>query len=86
MNLFKGGDKSDDGKKSEGGAAAGGDKANASVAGSDGSGEGGGSKVGNMPEGDYVIHVLIIQAKSIHLEGEDTSDPLIKVTCMDVNK
>ena len=86
MKLFGGGksDGSDDDKKVDA-AAAGGD-ANASIAGSDASGDGGGSKVGTMPEGDYVIHVLIIQAKSIRLEGEDTSDPLIKVSSMDFSK
>ena len=83
MNLFGGGDskKSEEGDKGGGG---GGDDAG-SVAGSD-AGDGGGSKVGNMPEGDYIIHVLIIQAKSIRLEGESTSDPFIKVSSMGVDK
>ena len=81
MNLFGGGDskKSDAGENKEGNDAA-------SAAGSDEGGDGGGSKVGNMPEGDYIIHVLIIQAKTIRLEGESTSDPFIKVTCMGIDK
>jgi len=81
MNLFGGGDskKSDAGENKEGNDAA-------SAAGSDEGGDGGGSKVGNMPEGDYIIHVLIIQAKTIRLEGESTSDPFIKVSSMGIDK
>jgi sugar/nucleoside kinase (ribokinase family) len=60
MNLFGGDDDKKSDKKPAGGG--GGDgAANQSVAGSNASGEGdGGSKVGNMPEGDYIIHVLVI--------------------------
>ena len=79
MNLFGGHDDKKEGehpeKKEGGGDAA----ANVSNAGSDAGGGDDGSKVGNMPEGDYVIHILIIQAKSIRLEGEDSCDPLIKI-------
>ena len=86
MNLLGLGKDSDKGSdKDNKKAPEGGDEA-ASAAGSDGGDDAGGSKVGNMPEGDYIIHVLIIQAKSIHLEGEDTSDPFIKVSCMGQDK
>ena len=85
MNLFGGGD---DDKKSEKKSDAGGAPANQSVAGSNagGDGEDGGAKVGNMPEGDYIIHVLIQSAKCIKLEGEYTSDPFIKLSCMGIDK
>jgi hypothetical protein len=62
MNLFSG---HGDDKKSDGASAkskkpdAAGADGEGSDAGSD-VGDGGGNKVGNMPEGDYIIHVLII--------------------------
>jgi len=60
MNLFKG----HDDKKSDGGSnkkpdAAGADAAGSDAGGSDAGGDDG-NKVGNMPEGDYIIHILII--------------------------
>ena len=59
MNLLGLGGKDSD-KESEKKAPAGGGDANESVAGSDAGEDGNGAKVGNMPEGDYIIHVLII--------------------------
>ena len=38
-----------------------------------------GSQVCNMPEGAYLLHVLIETGKNIQLEGEDTVDPMVKV-------
>ena len=39
-----------------------------------------GSKVGTMKDGAYQLHVLIETGKNLDLEGEDTVDPMIKVT------
>lgn len=39
-----------------------------------------GSKVGTMKDGAYQVHVLIETGKNIDLEGEDTVDPMVKVT------
>lgn len=50
---------------------------------SSGSGE---PKVGVMKDGEYLLHVLIETGKNISLEGEDTVDPLIKITFMGKNK
>ena len=38
-----------------------------------------GSQVCNMPEGDYLLHVLVEKGKNIFLDGEDTVDPMMKV-------
>ena len=46
----------------------------------------GGASVGVMKEGEYLLHVLIETGKNISLEGEDTVDPLIKVSFMGKNK
>ena len=45
-----------------------------------------GSKVGRMKAGDYLIHVHIQYIKNVHLEGEDTCDPMIKVECLGKSK
>ena len=38
-----------------------------------------GSQVVNMPDGDYLVHVLIEKGKNIFLDGEDTVDPMVRV-------
>jgi hypothetical protein len=79
MNFFGGGDES--GAQASGVApeaaaeaeAPGGQAAEASA----------GSKVGKMKAGDYLVHVHIQYMKNVHLEGEDTCDPMVKVMCLD---
>ena len=45
-----------------------------------------GEKVASMKDGEYQLHVLIETAKNLSLEGEDTCDPLIRVSMMSKNK
>ena len=42
--------------------------------------ESGESGMQHYKDGEYLLHVFIEVAKNIDLEGEDTTDPLIKVT------
>lgn len=35
-----------------------------------------------MKRGDYMIHVMIEQAKNLKVDAEDTVDPLVEVKCM----
>lgn len=35
-----------------------------------------------MKRGDYMIHVMIEQAKNLKVDAEDTVDPIIEVACM----
>lgn len=61
-----------------------------SILGKDGEGEeeagepevGAGSKVGNFKDGAYLLHVLIETGKNLELEGEDSVDPLIRVSLL----
>ena len=39
-----------------------------------------------MKAGDYLIHVHIQYIKNVHLEGEDTCDPMVKVECLGKSK
>ena len=41
-----------------------------------------GSKVTSMKAGEYVLHVLVETGKNIDLEGEDTVDPMVKISFM----
>ena len=35
-----------------------------------------------MKRGDYMIHVLIEQAKDLKVDAEDTVDPIVEVKCL----
>jgi hypothetical protein len=37
-----------------------------------------GEKVGNMPAGDYTIHILVQSARQLIADGDDTCDPVIE--------
>ena len=39
-----------------------------------------GNNVASMKDGEYILHVLVESGKSMFMEGEDTIDPLIKVS------
>jgi C2 domain len=39
-----------------------------------------------MLRGDYMIHVLIEQAKDIKIDAEDTVDPIVEVKCLGKRK
>lgn len=89
MNFFnKGGD--DEAEGAAGGKAAQG----AAEAAGGGADEGGnaeaevasGAKVANLQPGDYIVHVHVQQASKLWLEGEDTSDPFIEVSCLGTKK
>ena len=45
-----------------------------------------GSKVGSMKSGEYLLHVLIETGKMMGVDGEDTVDPLVKVSILGKNK
>lgn len=80
MNLLNplGGD-----EEKEAGAPAGGAEEDEEDA---GAADAGGSGMLHMKDGEYLLHVLIGEAKNIDLEGEDTTDPLIKVTFLGKTK
>lgn len=46
--------------------------------------EGGDGESGTVviKDGEYMIHMLIEEAKTIDLEGEDTTDPMVKVSIL----
>lgn len=39
-----------------------------------------GSKVASMKDGSYLLHVLIETGKNLKLDGEDTINPMVKVS------
>ena len=39
-----------------------------------------------MKRGDYMIHVMIEQAKNLKVDAEDTVDPIVEVKCMNSKK
>lgn len=39
-----------------------------------------------MKRGDYMIHVMIEQAKNLLVDAEDTVDPIVEVKCMNARK
>lgn len=41
-----------------------------------------GAKVGTVKPGDYIVHVHVQQASKLRMEGEETSDPFIEVSCL----
>lgn len=41
-----------------------------------------GNGVCQMKRGDYMIHVMIEQAKDLLMDPEDTVDPIVEVKCM----
>lgn len=43
-----------------------------------------GAKVGNMPAGDYTIHILVQNARQLIADGDDTCDPSIQFEINDV--
>ena len=45
-----------------------------------------GSQVCQMAGGDYVIHILVQQARTLILDDEDTVDPLIRAKILDLDK
>ena len=45
-----------------------------------------GSQVSSMAGGDYVIHILVQQARTLILDDEDTVDPLIRAKILDLDK
>ena len=45
-----------------------------------------GAKVGTIKPGDYIVHVHVQQASKLWLEGEETSDPFIEVSCLGTMK
>ena len=45
-----------------------------------------GKNVASMKDGEYILHVLVETGKSIFLEGEDTIDPMVKITFMGESK
>jgi len=47
---------------------------------------GAGSKVTSMKAGEYVLHVLVETGKNVDLEGEDTVDPMVKISFMGRSK
>jgi hypothetical protein len=44
-----------------------------------------GAKVGNMPAGDYTIHILVQNARQLVADGDDTCDPAVEFTVKDVS-
>ena len=45
-----------------------------------------GSGMQHLKDGEYLLHVFIEEAKNIDLEGEDTTDPLIRVSFLGKTK
>jgi dihydroxyacetone kinase-like predicted kinase len=39
-------------------------------------------EVGEMKRGDYMIHVFLEKGKEFMVEGEDTVDPIVEVSCL----
>ena len=39
-----------------------------------------------MDPGDYLVHVLVQLHRNLLLPGEDTCDPYVKISCLNVDK
>ena len=85
MNFFGGGDESG-AQASVVAPEAAAEAGNPEAAGGQAAEASAGSKVGNMKAGDYLVHVHIQYMKNVHLCGEDTCDPMVKVACLGQTK
>jgi hypothetical protein len=39
-----------------------------------------------MKRGDYMIHVMIEEAKNLLIDAGETADPMVEVTCLNEKK
>jgi len=42
--------------------------------------------VGILKKGDYLIHILIHEARNLKVNNEDTVDPIVEVNCLSKKK
>ena len=45
-----------------------------------------GPEIGQMPKGDYMIHVFIEEGRKIICEEDDAADPIIEITVFEEKK